>query len=171
MDDLRKELFYERKNGYDLIGPEEHVAADNYCRGYMEFLNDSRTEREAVINAITLAGKYGFVPYQPGMALKPGMKIYSSNRGKALMLAVIGQRSLADGVVIAGAHIDSPRLDLKQIPMYESDELCYLRTHYYGGIKKYQWVTIPLELHGVVALKSGELVDVRIGRGALPAKG
>ncbi len=164
MDDLRKELFYERKNGYDLIGPEEHVAADNYCRGYMEFLNDSRTEREAVINAITLAGKYGFVPYQPGMALEPGMKIYSSNRGKALMLAVIGQRSLADGVVIAGAHIDSPRLDLKQIPMYESDELCYLRTHYYGGIKKYQWVTIPLELHGVVALKSGELVDVRIGR-------
>ena len=164
MDDLRKELFYERKNGYDLIGPEEHVAADQYCRGYIEFLNDSRTEREAVINAITLAGKYGFVPYRPGMALKPGMKIYSSNRGKALMLAVIGQRSLADGVVIAGAHIDSPRLDLKQIPMYESDELCYLRTHYYGGIKKYQWVTIPLELHGVVALKSGELVDVRIGR-------
>ena len=164
MDDLRKELFYERKNGYDLIGPEEHVAADNYCRGYMEFLNDSRTEREAVINAIALAEQQGFVPYQPGMALTAGMKVYSSNRGKALMLAVIGQRSLADGVVIAGAHIDSPRLDLKQIPMYESDELCYLRTHYYGGIKKYQWVTIPLELHGVVALKSGELVDVRIGR-------
>ena len=164
MDDLRKQLFYEQKNGYDLIGPEEHVASDNYCRGYMEFLNDSRTEREAVINAVRLAEQSGFVPYQPGMALTPGMKIYTSNRGKALMLAVIGQRSLADGAVIAGAHIDSPRLDLKQIPMYETDELCYFRTHYYGGIKKYQWVTIPLELHGVVALKSGELVDVRIGR-------
>ena len=164
MDDLRNQLFYQQKNGYDLIGPEEHVAADNYCRGYMEFLNDSRTEREATINAIALAEAQGFVPYEPGMALTPGMKIYSCNRGKALMLAVIGKRSLADGVVIAGAHIDSPRLDLKQIPMYESDELCYLRTHYYGGIKKYQWVTIPLELHGVVALKSGELVDVRIGR-------
>ena len=164
MDDLRKQLFYEQKNGYDLIGPEEHVAADNYCRGYMEFLNDSRTEREAVINAIRLAESQGFVPYRPGMALEPGMKIYTNNRGKALMLAVIGQRSLDDGVVIAGAHIDSPRLDLKQIPMYETDELCYFRTHYYGGIKKYQWVTIPLELHGVVALKSGELVDVRIGR-------
>ena len=164
MDDLRKQLFYEQKNGYDLIGPEEHVASDNYCRGYMEFLNDSRTEREAVINAVRLAEQCGFVPYQPGMALTPGMKIYTSNRGKALMLAVIGQRSLADGAVIAGAHIDSPRLDLKQIPMYETDELCYFRTHYYGGIKKYQWVTIPLELHGVVALKSGELVDVRIGR-------
>ncbi|MBR6840189.1 MAG: aminopeptidase, partial [Oscillospiraceae bacterium] len=84
MDDLRKQLFYEQKNGYDLIGPEEHVAADNYCRGYMEFLNDSRTEREAVINAIRLAQQYGFVPYQPGMALTPGMKIYTSNRGKAL---------------------------------------------------------------------------------------
>ena len=92
------------------------------------------------------------------------MKVYSCNRGKALMLAVIGKRSLADGVVIAGAHIDSPRLDLKQIPMFETDELCYFRTHYYGGIKKYQWVTIPLELHGVVALKSGEVVDVVIGR-------
>ena len=164
MDDLRTQLFYTQKNGYDLIGPEEHVAADNYCRGYMEFLNDSRTEREAAINAIRLAESQGFVPYRPGMALEPGMKIYANNRGKALMLAVIGQRSLSDGVVIAGAHIDSPRLDLKQIPMYETDELCYFRTHYYGGIKKYQWVTIPLELHGVVALKSGELVDVRIGR-------
>lgn len=164
MDDLRKQLFYEQKNGYDLIGPEEHVAADNYCRGYMEFLNDSRTEREAVINAIRLAEEHGFVPYVPSMALAPGMKIYSSNRGKAMMLAVIGEKSLADGAVIAGAHIDSPRLDLKQIPMYETDELCYFRTHYYGGIKKYQWVTIPLELHGVVALKNGDLVDVRIGR-------
>ena len=164
MDDLRNQLFYEQKNGYDLIGPEEHVASDNYCRGYMEFLNDSRTEREAVFNAIALAEAAGFVPFEPGMELKPGMKVYTNNRGKALMLAVIGKRSLSDGVVIAGAHIDSPRLDLKQIPMYESDELCYFRTHYYGGIKKYQWVTIPLELHGVVALKSGELVDVRIGR-------
>ena len=164
MDDPRKNLFYEPKNGYDRISREEHIAAEDYCRGYMEYLNDSRTEREAVVNAIKLAREKGFVEYVPGMALTPGMKVYSCNRGKALMLAVIGQRSLADGVVIAGAHVDAPRLDLKQIPMYESDELCYFRTHYYGGIKKYQWVTIPLELHGVVVLKSGETVDVRIGR-------
>ena len=164
MDDLRKQLFYEQKNGYDLISREEHIAAEEYCSGYMRFLNDSRTEREAVINAVALAKEYGFVEYRPGMELKPGMKLYSSNRGKALMLAVIGRKSLAEGAVIAGAHVDSPRLDLKQIPMYETDELCYFRTHYYGGIKKYQWVTIPLELHGVVALKNGELVDVRIGR-------
>ncbi len=164
MDELRKNLFYEQKNGYDLISTEEHVAVEEYSRGYMRFLNDTRTEREAAINAIELARGKGFVEYRPGMDLKPGMKVYSCNRGKALMLAVIGRQSLADGVVIGGAHIDSPRLDLKQLPIYESDELCYFRTHYYGGIKKYQWVTIPLELHGVVVLKSGELIDVRIGR-------
>ena len=164
MDDLRKQLFYEKKNGYDLIGTDEHVTAENYCRGYMSYLNASRTEREAVANAIALARSCGFTEYQPGMALEPGMKLYFNNRGKALMLAVIGEKSLADGAVIAGAHVDAPRLDLKQIPMYETDELCYFRTHYYGGIKKYQWVTIPLELHGVVALKNGETVDVCIGR-------
>ncbi len=164
MDELKQQLFYEQKNGYDLISTEEHVAAEEYCRGYMDFLNDSRTEREAVINAIAQARAQGFVEYRPGMELHPGMKIYSCNRGKALMLAVIGQRSLADGVVIAGAHIDAPRIDIKQNPLYESDELAYLRTHYYGGIKKYQWVTIPLELHGAVALKSGEVVNVVIGR-------
>ena len=164
MDELRKKLFYEQKNGYDLIDQAEHVLVEEYSRGYMEYLNDSRTEREAVKNAIALAKKNGFVEYCAGMDLQPGAKVYKSNRGKALTLAVIGKQSLAAGAVIAGAHVDCPRLDLKQIPMYESDELCYFRTHYYGGIKKYQWVAIPLELHGVVSLKNGELVDVVIGR-------
>lgn len=164
MDELRSKLFYEQKNGYDLIGTEERIAVEEYCRNYMEFLNGSRTEREAVKNAIAEAEKLGFVEYVPGMELKPGTKIYRNNRGKALMLAVIGKKSLAEGCVIAGAHVDAPRLDLKQITMYESDELCYFKTHYYGGIKKYQWVTIPLELHGTVALKSGETVDITIGR-------
>ena len=164
MDDMRKELFYEQKNGYDLIGSEERLELEDYCRDYMAFLNDSRTEREAVKNAIAMAEERGFREYVPGMALKPGMKLYRNNRGKALMLAVIGKDDLSHGAVIAGAHVDAPRLDLKQIPMYESDEMCYFRTHYYGGIKKYQWVTIPLELHGVVALKSGEVLDVSIGR-------
>ena len=156
MDELKKKLFYEQKNGYDLVDTREHIAAEDYCRGYMSFLNESRTEREAVRNAIALARKQGFVEYTPGMELHPGMKVYNCNRGKSLMLAVIGRNSLMDGAVIAGAHVDSPRLDLKQNPMYENEELCYLRTHYYGGIKKYQWVTIPLELHGVVVLQSGE---------------
>ena len=164
MEDLRSKLFYEQKNGYDLIGTEERIAVEDYSREYMDYLNRSRTEREAVVNAIAIAESKGFVPYVPGMELKPGMKIYRNNRGKALMLAVIGKKSLAEGSVIAGAHVDAPRLDLKQITMYESDEMCFFKTHYYGGIKKYQWVTIPLELHGVVALKSGEVVDVVIGR-------
>ena len=164
MEDLRSKLFYEQKNGYDLIGTEERIAVEDYSREYMDFLNRSRTEREAVVNAIAIAESKGFVEYVPGMALKPGLKIYRNNRGKALMLAVIGKKSMAEGSVIAGAHVDAPRLDLKQITMYESDEMCYFKTHYYGGIKKYQWVTIPLELHGVVALKSGEVVDVVIGR-------
>lgn len=164
MDELRKKLFYEQKNGYDLIDQAEHVLVEEYSRGYMKYLNESRTEREAVRNAISLAQEQGFVEYHSGMELQPGMKVYKSNRGKALTLAVIGKQSLASGAVIAGAHVDCPRLDLKQIPMYETDDLCYFRTHYYGGIKKYQWVAIPLELHGVVSLRSGELVDVVIGR-------
>ncbi len=166
MDELRSKLFYEQKNGYDLIDTAQRLEAENYAKAYMDYLNRSRTEREAVDNAIAMAQEQGFVPYVPGMPLEPGMKVYKNNRGKALILAVIGKRPLSEGAVIAGAHVDSPRLDLKQVTMYESDELCYFKTHYYGGIKKYQWVTIPLELHGVVALKSGELVQVCIGREA-----
>ena len=164
MSDIREKLFYEQKNGYDLIGTDERLALEDYCRGYMDFLDSSRMEREAVRNAVALAREQGFVEYVPGMALAPGMKIYRNNRGKALMLAVIGEMPLSAGAVIAGAHVDSPRLDLKQITMYEADEMCYFKTHYYGGIKKYQWVTIPLELHGAVVLKSGEVVNVVIGR-------
>lgn len=164
MEDLRSKLFYEQKNGYDLIDTQERIAVEEYCRDYMEYLNISRTEREAVKNAIAMALDKGFVEYVPGMELKPGMKLFKNNRDKALMLAVIGKKPLSEGAVIAGAHVDAPRLDLKQVTMYESDELCYFKTHYYGGIKKYQWVTIPLELHGVVALKSGEVLDVSIGR-------
>ena len=164
MDDLRNKLFYEQKNGYDLIDTQERLAVEEYSKGYMSYLNDSRTEREAVKNAIALAEAQGFVEYKAGMELTPGMKIYQSNRGKALMLAIMGKQSLAQGAVIAGAHVDAPRLDMKQVTMYESDEMCFFKTHYYGGIKKYQWVTIPLELHGVVALKNGDVVDVSIGR-------
>ncbi len=166
MDELRSKLFYEQKNGYDLIDTAERIDAENYCRAYMRFLNECRTEREATDYAIELAKEQGFVEYRPGMALSAGDKVYQSNRGKALMLAVIGEKPLSEGAVIAGAHIDSPRLDLKQSPLYENEEMAYFKTHYYGGIKKYQWVTIPLELHGVVALKNGETVKVILGREA-----
>ena len=164
MEDLRETLFYNPKNGYDRLDTRERLQLEDYCREYMSFLNDARTEREAVKYAIREAEKQGFREYTPGENLKPGDRIWVNNRGKALMLAVMGREPLENGAVIAGAHIDSPRLDLKQIPLYEQDELCYLRTHYYGGIKKYQWVATPLELHGVVAMKSGETVEVTIGR-------
>ncbi len=164
MSELRETLFFEQKNGYDLIGTDERIKAEEYCREYMDFLDNSRMEREAVRNAVALAEEHGFVKLVPGMELKPGMKLYRNNRGKALMLAIVGRKPLSEGAVIAGAHVDSPRLDLKQVTMYESDEMCYFKTHYYGGIKKYQWVTIPLELHGAVVLKSGEVVNVVIGR-------
>ena len=161
---LRKELFYRPQNGYDRISTEERIVLEEYCRGYMDFLNNARMEREAVRYAVREAENCGFHAWVPGEMLRPGDKVYSNNRGKALMMAVIGKLDLSRGAMIAGAHIDSPRLDLKQIPMYEQDELCYFRTHYYGGIKKYQWVAIPLELHGTIALKNGATVDICIGR-------
>ncbi len=164
MAEIRDELFYKQKNGYDTMDTQQRVDMEDYCRGYMSFLNDARTEREAVKLTIEMAEDNGFVEYVDGMELKAGDKVYRNNRGKSLILAVIGKKNLEHGCVIAGAHVDSPRIDLKQNPLYESDELAYFKTHYYGGIKKYQWVTIPLELHGVVALKTGETVDITIGR-------
>lgn len=162
--DYRKTLFYTQKNGLDLVSANEAGQIEAYCAGYKAYLNDARTEREAVREAIALAEREGFRAYVPGMALKAGDKIWYSNRGKALLLAVVGKKPMSEGCVVAAAHVDSPRLDLKQIPLYEDTEMAFFKTHYYGGIKKYQWTAIPLELHGVVALKSGELVDVVIGR-------
>ena len=162
--DYRAELFYEQKNGYDCLSLEGREAMDAYCEGYKRYLNESRTERESVRNAIELAEAEGFTEYVPGMALKTGDKVYYSNRGKALLLAVMGSEPMSAGAVVTAAHVDSPRLDLKQLPLYEDNELAFFKTHYYGGIKKYQWTAIPLEIHGAVALKSGEVIDVVIGR-------
>ena len=164
-EQLRKALAYEKKNGYDRLLPGELEAMEDYCTGYKQFLDAGKTERECVDRTIALAEAAGFRPYTRGMELKPGDKVYRSNRGKAIMLAVIGRKGLDQGVNIGAAHIDSPRLDLKQNPLYETDEMAFLKTHYYGGLRKYQWVTIPLELHGVVALKSGQVVRVSVGNG------
>ena len=164
-EQLRRALVYEKKNGYDRLLPGELEAMEAYCTGYKQFLDAGKTERECVDRTIALAEAAGFRLYERGMELKPGDKVYRANRGKAIMLAVMGQKGLEHGVNIGAAHIDSPRLDLKQNPLYESDELGFFKTHYYGGIRKYQWVTIPLELHGVVALKNGEVVRVSVGNG------
>ncbi|WP_251448295.1 aminopeptidase [Vermiculatibacterium agrestimuris] len=161
---LRRELLLDqRKNGYDLLTAEDEAAMKSYCEDYKKFLDAAMTEREAVDEIVRQAEAHGFVPFTRGMAVIPGDKLYRVNRGKAVMLAVIGEKSLADGVSIGAAHIDSPRLDLKPQPLYEDSELAFLKTHYYGGIRKYQWVTIPLELHGVIVRKDGSSVKVAIG--------
>ena len=164
--ELRREaLCYAPKNGYDRLSQEDEAAMQDYCEHYKHFLDVGKTERECVDEAIRQAEEHGFRPLERGMELKPGDKVYRSNRGKGLMLAVIGKKSLAEGVNIGAAHIDSPRLDLKPNPLYEDSEMAFLKTHYYGGIRKYQWVTIPLELRGVVALKDGSVVKVSVGGG------
>ncbi len=163
LEQKKKELFRPKKNGYDRLAEGEDQRITEYCEGYKTFLDEGKTERECVDYAIRLAEANGFKPLVRGEKLNPGDKVYANNRGKALTLAVIGSKPLDQGAVIGAAHIDSPRLDLKQNPLYEEKELAYLKTHYYGGIKKYQWTTIPLALHGVVVLENGQSVTIRIG--------
>lgn len=164
-DQLRNALLYKPKHGYQQFQLDETEALESYCTGYKQFLDIGKTERECVERTISLATEAGFKPYVRGMALTPGDKIYCNNRGKAITLAVIGRRALTEGVKIGAAHIDSPRLDLKPNPLYEESELAWLKTHYYGGLRKYQWVAIPLELRGVVVLKSGQTINVSVGSG------
>ena len=165
MDEMKKTLLYEPKNGYDRLDAAERMALEDYCRGYMDYLSAARTEREAVAEAVKLAEKAGFTDVESLTGpIRPGQKVYWSNRGKALLLAVGGKKPMSAGFVVEAAHVDAPRLDLKQLPLFEDTELGYLRTHYYGGIKKYQWTAIPLEIHGVAALKDGSTVEIVIGR-------
>ena len=161
--ELKKKLLSTKKNGYDRISAADLAAMESYCEGYKAYLDIGKTERLCAAESIRMAEEKGYKPYVRGMELKAGDKVYVCNRGKALMLAHIGKKSLVEGAQIAAAHIDAPRLDLKPNPLYEESELAYFKTHYYGGIRKYHWVTIPLELHGVVAMKNGSNVEVNIG--------
>ncbi len=166
---LRKEkLFAKAENGYDRINEQDLAAMEAYCCLYRDYLDRGKTERECALRTVQLAEERGFRPYRRGMALQAGDKVYTVNRGKSVMLAVIGSKSLAEGAHIVAAHIDAPRLDMKPTPLYEDSELAYFKTHYYGGIRKYQWVTIPLELRGAVALKDGTVVHVVLGEGDEP---
>ncbi len=161
---LRREaLCFQPKQGYDRLSHEDELAMHQYAEDYKAFLDQGKTEREVVDMVIEMAESRGFRPYVRGMAAKPGDKFYRVNRGKALILTVIGEESLEKGTNICAAHIDVPRLDLKPNPLYEDSELAFLKTHYYGGVRKYQWVAIPLELRGVVALKDGTIQKVSIG--------
>ena len=161
--ELAAELLNPRKNGFFQVTDEQIEKADEFCEGYKVFLDAAKTERESVDFAVEAAEKNGFVEYDPKQKYQPGDKIYYNNRGKALCLAVIGTEGCKNGVRIAAAHIDNPRIDLKPIPLYESTEMVYLKTHYYGGIKKYQWTAIPLAMHGVFVKRDGEVIKVKIG--------
>ena len=135
----------------------------DFSEDYKKYLDKSKTEREACKTAIELAKKAGFKDGNTLKSFKKGDKIYFNNRGKAVALFVIGKEPVSKGMNILGAHIDSPRVDVKQVPLYEDSGLVLLDTHYYGGIKKYQWVAQPMALHGVVCKKNGEVIDICIG--------
>ena len=162
-DELRESLLAAPKNGFTKLTAEQREEMEAYAKRYMAFMDAAKTEREATTWAVTEAEKLGFKPFVPGMDAKPGDKIYYNNRGKAIALAVVGTESLANGANICAAHVDSPRIDLKPNPLFEDSEIAFFKTHYYGGIKKYQWVTIPLALHGVVCRKDGTTVQITIG--------
>lgn len=161
--ELKEKLAYKPKNGLLRVSEEEKKQAFDFCEGYMRFLDDAKTEREAVEAAVKIAENAGFTAYEPGRKYQAGEKYYVNNRGKSAAFVVIGKKDVSNGVRIGAAHIDSPRLDLKPNPLYEDIELAMLKTHYYGGIKKYQWTAIPLALHGVFVKKNGEKVKVKIG--------
>lgn len=160
---LKEQLFMENDHTAKVIDENELKEAFDFCEGYKNFLNSCKTEREAALFAVKEAEKNGFVPFDNTKKYSAGDKIYYLNRGKAIILAVIGKKSVKEGVHISAAHIDSPRLDLKPNPLYEDNEIALFKTHYYGGIKKYQWVAIPLSLHGVVYKKDGTMINVNIG--------
>ncbi len=162
-EQLKDRLYYKRKNGRLVSSEETLNKADEYCEGYKSFLNKAKTEREAVKAATQMAKANGFSEFCRGKTYKAGDKVYINNRGKTLALAVIGEQPVEQGVNITAAHIDSPRLDLKPNPLYEDTDLALFKTHYYGGIKKYQWTAVPLSLHGVFVLKDGTVKEVSIG--------
>ena len=162
-EELRESLMAAPKNGYRRITAEQRAEMETYCKAYAAFMDACKTEREATAWAVAEAQKRGFQPMTDGISVKPGDKIYFNNRGKSVMLAVIGNEPLSKGSNICAAHVDSPRMDVKPNPLYEDSEIAYFKTHYYGGIKKYQWVTVPLAIHGVVYRKDGSVVTVTIG--------
>ena len=162
-EQLREELLLNPKNLTETMSEEELAAAWQFCEGYKAFLDAAKTEREAVTAAVTMLEAAGYTSFDRTHTYKAGDKIYLNNRGKALIACTLGRRPIAEGVRIGVSHIDSPRLDLKPRPLFEEGEQCFLKTHYYGGIKKYQWTAIPLALHGEVVRRDGRSLTVAIG--------
>ncbi len=158
------DLTYKRQNIYAIADEAERKRIAEYCEGYKKFLDNGKTERETVDETVKMMEAAGYKPYTLGDKINKGDKLYLNNRGKALFILRAGTANVAkNGVRILVAHVDSPRLDLKQVPLFEKSDIAFLKTHYYGGIKKYHWLTIPLALHGVVVLKDGKKVNICIG--------
>lgn len=143
--------------------PEQVEEAAAFCEGYKAFLDEGKTERECVKKAVELLKAAGYAEFDTQGSYQPGDKVYYVNRNKAIIATTFGERSVKEGIRMNGAHIDSPRLDLKPSPVYEKDDMALFKTHYYGGIRKYQWATIPLAMHGVIVKKNGEMVELNLG--------
>ncbi|MBQ7836823.1 MAG: aminopeptidase [Clostridia bacterium] len=163
---LRDELFYKKQSLFDVRSIAELDEAREYAKGYAQYLDNSKTEREAVKTTAALLKDRGYTEYKMGDKVVCGGKYYLNNRGKSIFAFRMGSEMLSEGIRICAAHIDSPRLDLKQNPLFEDNGFGYLKTHYYGGIRKYQWPTIQLALHGVVTKRGGETVEITIGEDA-----
>ena len=162
-EELKEKLFNKKDNGWETLGSNQKEEVFDLSKKYMDFLNVAKTEREFIKHARKLANENGYKDIMEFDTLKPGDKIYFVNREKSMYLAIIGEKSIEEGLHIIGSHVDSPRLDLKPNPLYEDTGLAYFKTHYYGGIKKYQWTTIPLSLHGVIVKANGEKITINIG--------
>lgn len=161
--ELFEKLSYLPKHANENLTDSLISETFGYCDGYKAFLNASKTEREAVCYAVNIAKEHGFVSIDDKKELQSGDKVYAVNNKKGIILAVIGKNKVASGVNLVGAHIDSPRLDLKLRPLFESENMAWFKTQYYGGIKKYQWLTIPLAMHGTICKANGESIDICIG--------
>lgn len=160
---LQDKLLIQTENGGLFLNDDELAAAQSFCEPYKNFLNEAKTEHEAVNVTVALLKSKGYAEFEPGKKYAAGAKVYYNNRGKALVFATVGTRGFDEGVKIVAAHIDSPRLDMKPRPLYEEAQLAFLKTHYYGGIKKYQWGAIPLALHGIIVKKDGTTLEVKVG--------
>ena len=162
--EMLDKLSYKKKNVYEVSSAEEIKQIYEYSKGYMKFLDEAKTEREATVASIAMIEKQGYTEYKFGDKLSVGDKKYYNNNGKSLVIFKIGEENIEEnGIRILASHIDSPRIDLKQVPLYEDSGMGFLKTHYYGGVKKYQWTAIPLALHGVMVKADGEVVEVKIG--------
>ena len=162
-EELKEKLFNKKKVGWENLETRRKEKIFNFCKDYMDFLNKAKTEREFVKEAKKIADLNGFKDLSEYDTLNAGDRVYFINRNKSMYLAIIGQEKMETGLHIIGSHVDSPRLDLKPNPLYEDTGFAYFKTHYYGGIKKYQWTTIPLSIHGVIVKPNGEKIEVNIG--------